>query len=40
LCLSVNCYPYANETTDVLGVIIDVSETRNVQFRVQGSCAG
>jgi hypothetical protein len=35
LCLSVNYYPYVNETTDVLGVIIDVSETRNVQFRVQ-----
>jgi hypothetical protein len=32
---SVNYCPYVNQTTNVLGVIIDVPKTRNVQFRVQ-----
>jgi hypothetical protein len=32
LCLSVSCYSYVNETTDVLGVIIDVSRPEMFSF--------
>jgi hypothetical protein len=35
LVFSVNYCPYVNQTTNVLGVIIDVPKTRNVQFHVQ-----